>query len=585
METSKPLSNGDNSKINRTKSVKRLHVSDTSESDCSPMSVSVSKIKIRNVLKDLSLTYEDRKKLETIMAKHDFQRKSKPKLSEKIKSKRQKSEKSPEKASNSSQIIVEKTKMGEIDTITSLPTSTKTAHNVGNPPKATSLEDEGKLQTNNTVSMQSTSIITADHDRMETNTEDNDEMQEIYSEFATVNRFSPLNDIKDQSQPNNEINRNGNSQEQVKNKEKVSAQTRRKGQNHQAKNFKTSAAKTKFKSKHPPIIVYNATSKEINNVLHAKIENYKFIIKNLAPSKCAVYVSDFDTFKITIDVFKVNDLNFHTKTPKEEKIFSRLLKGIANDYDADDILDEINELKLENVNIVKIIKIDIKQFFKVDKGGTAFLVQVSSDSMISNLTNVDRLANQEVWWETLNKKEGTQCFNCQRIGHVAKYCNRGFRCVKCPEIHAKGECKVSGTVNRDEIYCVLCKSKGHPASYKGCPKIKERKEMLREKINHIKNKRIDGLRKIQNFVNPNVSFANVISNQTVDQIPSNQGVAEQSGVMTALNMEKLENVFEIFKKDIMSFISVQLQDIRNQVNQNTLNIGELLSVLTTDDDK
>ena len=45
--------------------------------------------------------------------------------------------------------------------------------------------------------------------------------------------------------------------------------------------------------------------------------------------------------------------------------------------------------------------------------------------------------------------------------------------MKCPTIHEPGQCKVTRDDNKSLVYCTNCKNYGHPASYKGCPYIKE----------------------------------------------------------------------------------------------------------------
>jgi hypothetical protein len=57
---------------------------------------------------------------------------------------------------------------------------------------------------------------------------------------------------------------------------------------------------------------------------------------------------------------------------------------------------------------------------------------------------------------------------------LAKNCARKYPCVKCPEIHEPGQCKVTKS---DETlpYCHNCKELGHPASYRGCPKYRDYK--------------------------------------------------------------------------------------------------------------
>lgn len=60
----------------------------------------------------------------------------------------------------------------------------------------------------------------------------------------------------------------------------------------------------------------------------------------------------------------------------------------------------------------------------------------------------------------------TQCFRCQRHGHIAKHCNGPIRCKICSGAHTHKECK-----SRAQPLCANCGG-SHPASYGGCPKKK-----------------------------------------------------------------------------------------------------------------
>lgn len=53
----------------------------------------------------------------------------------------------------------------------------------------------------------------------------------------------------------------------------------------------------------------------------------------------------------------------------------------------------------------------------------------------------DFVLYQRVSWSRFVARAATQCFKCQRFGHGSSNCLNNFRCVKCPDNHAKGECK------------------------------------------------------------------------------------------------------------------------------------------------
>lgn len=60
----------------------------------------------------------------------------------------------------------------------------------------------------------------------------------------------------------------------------------------------------------------------------------------------------------------------------------------------------------------------------------------------------------------------TQCFKCQRHGHIAKNCRGKLRCKICSGDHSHKDC-----TSRNQPCCANCNGP-HPASYGACPKKK-----------------------------------------------------------------------------------------------------------------
>lgn len=144
-----------------------------------------------------------------------------------------------------------------------------------------------------------------------------------------------------------------------------------------------------------------------------------------------------------------------------------MLKGLNKNTTLDELKEELDSLKLTDVKITKVSELKTKtNYTKI------FLVQCSAESNIKKLTAINKLLFQIVKWESLKKEEVVQCKKCQRLGHVASNCNLSYRCVKCAKSHQPGECTVTATTKREELYCANCEKHGHPASYRGCPIIK-----------------------------------------------------------------------------------------------------------------
>lgn len=152
------------------------------------------------------------------------------------------------------------------------------------------------------------------------------------------------------------------------------------------------------------------------------------------------------------------------------------------------------------------------------------MVQLSPDSNPAILKTIKFVAHQVITWEKLNRKEIIQCRRCQRLGHVAFNCNLPYRCVKCNIKHSPGEC-ANTEVNRDKIFCVNCGEFGHPASYRGCVKIKEiQNSIYRRQLNKTAEKKgvtsrqvIEGLSFAEVAKNTGFKENYVINNDNIDR--------------------------------------------------------------------
>ncbi|XP_046980479.1 uncharacterized protein LOC124545575 [Schistocerca americana] len=62
------------------------------------------------------------------------------------------------------------------------------------------------------------------------------------------------------------------------------------------------------------------------------------------------------------------------------------------------------------------------------------------------------------------KKKQAQCYRCLQPGHVARYCDRPQKCVRCAGDHRSDECPVP---REEPAKCCNC-GEALPASYGGC---------------------------------------------------------------------------------------------------------------------
>lgn len=81
----------------------------------------------------------------------------------------------------------------------------------------------------------------------------------------------------------------------------------------------------------------------------------------MSNNKIAIYVQTYNDFKITFNKLKLNGIEFHTKTPNQEKLHSWLLREVAGDFNKEDIRTELLKANIKNVNFKEIKKILLNQ--------------------------------------------------------------------------------------------------------------------------------------------------------------------------------------------------------------------------------
>ncbi|XP_044594068.1 uncharacterized protein LOC123271737 [Cotesia glomerata] len=203
----------------------------------------------------------------------------------------------------------------------------------------------------------------------------------------------------------------------------------------------------KPKSRPPPIFINNTNIDEsINKLTNENIDKKLFTIY-VNKSNQTIFAKDHDTYD-KIKTILINTVEFYTFKKKEDKTINILLKNVAGIFHKQSIAKEIKELNLNQVEITKVKKLPTR---KEQEKKKHFIIQISSDSILKNLTDIKKLCCQKIKWEKLRKPKIIQCTRCQRVGHSATTCGMKYR---------------------KNLTCANCGEKGHPANYQGCPYLK-----------------------------------------------------------------------------------------------------------------
>lgn len=242
----------------------------------------------------------------------------------------------------------------------------------------------------------------------------------------------------------------------------------------------------KRKSKSVPIFTtYGVNIKSIISSINDKLGhsnyNIKILSKNVANIKVCT-LEDYDKMKGLLEEQKVH---FFTYTPKSLRPFSIVIGGLSGCFEAQEILEYLGGLQID-IKVINLTKL----------GGNTWLLKLTRDSDIRKFYEVRYILHCRVNIRKFYRKGVTQCFNCQRFGHVALNCRMPYRCVKCAESHGPAKCAIppKGDNNQETLHtdpvtgqitkvvglpvkCANCGVEGHAASSKECPR---RIELIRK---------------------------------------------------------------------------------------------------------
>ncbi|KAK9688458.1 hypothetical protein QE152_g35292 [Popillia japonica] len=141
------------------------------------------------------------------------------------------------------------------------------------------------------------------------------------------------------------------------------------------------------------------------------------------------------SYKDTHDMFSYSN--------KSTRSWAFVVRGLPDDMDEQELVDELTALKLELVKLYKMKKTKTPLFLVV---------------LGSRTTPV--LLNK------MSAKTSIQCRKCQRWSHSASNCfAKDPKCVKCAESHATNNCRKEDST---PTKCANCGG-DHPASFRGCP--------------------------------------------------------------------------------------------------------------------
>lgn len=324
-----------------------------------------------------------------------------------------------------------------------------------------------------------------------TKTARNKKKKKLYvsSPTSTANAYTSLSDLETDAMElsevfhtpnatNNSIINNPNKNNN-KNKKNNNTNTRTPTDSNKKPNF------TKGNKGTTAIIeIWNATIKEtVKQFTDINLTQDDFVINSKNPDRIIIKPKTAESLEKIKTALEGTD-NWYTYTPLKLKPKNLILKRVFEDYNEQDVKTYIDNLKLPNINVLKVIK------YNYDKSNPKhyhFIVQLDHSSIARDLMAEPFICYQQVAWDWFRRNKIFQCRKCQRVGHASMNCHFTRRCVKWGQAHGKDECQIPKNADRNLLICVNCKGTGHPASYYGCPYLKYAQNQLDIQKNTNKN--------------------------------------------------------------------------------------------------
>ena len=234
----------------------------------------------------------------------------------------------------------------------------------------------------------------------------------------------------------------------------------------------------------PAITAYNVQVKVLRQRL-GEVGVGDFFCKILNKNVTNVYCRSLVDYQKTKDLMERDSIRFYSYTPRALRPYNVVVKGLSGCYEEEDVRGHLADLKIQ-LELVKVSHI----------GADRWLLQLGRQSDLEGLYQVKYFLHCRVYMTKYKKSGVTQCFNCQRFGHVAINCKMQFRCVKCASTHTPGACPILSREEEAEnpeevgparppVKCVNCNAFGHTAGSLQCPKrlaiLKRRSEAKQKK--------------------------------------------------------------------------------------------------------
>jgi hypothetical protein len=221
-----------------------------------------------------------------------------------------------------------------------------------------------------------------------------------------------------------------------------------------------------------------------------------------------VVTKDIVNYQSVKAYFDSNNLSYYIFYPKSDKPIKAVMRHLPVNTPAEGISERLVNLGFDVISVKQM-----STARRSPEGTThitlpMFLVTLPRTTKSQDLYKLSTLCHISIKVESYKSQNAlTQCYNCQKFGHVWPNCKQPPRCLWCGGGHLHRDCQVKGNASSTPGCCNCQLTEGqtaHPTNYRGC---KHAKEEMQKKKQKGTPKNATGRVFASKFIKPSVSFA------------------------------------------------------------------------------
>lgn len=220
-----------------------------------------------------------------------------------------------------------------------------------------------------------------------------------------------------------------------------------------------------------------------------------------------VFTKTPDDFRKLRKLFEQNEIEYHTFSLKDEKKLKVVLRGVP---------ETITDEEMSSDLATKGYKFEsVKRLRNKHKTFPLVLVNTERTEEGKKLLNCPDVLHAKISVEPKRRPTTqSQCYRCQRFGHVQRHCTAAYRCVKCAAFHPTWECTLA---NNARPKCCHCGGP-HPSSYRECEENPDHKKRIAHEKREAAKAAVAEKRRqnVDKTTKPNVIFADATKNKEIN---------------------------------------------------------------------